>query len=195
MYYFLAVSAAALGVSYAAVPLYQVFCQVTGIGTGRAVADERTEHVVKMKRQTRRPIKVDFLATATTSINWDFTPTLNEMTVYPGETALAFFTAKNRTDRPITGIATYTVLPYEAALYFNKIQCFCFEEQRLNAQEEIDMPVFFYVDPEYLEDPRLEKVNTITLSYTFFEAKPGFELPMPKFAERLFSGQSAVEPA
>lgn len=61
--------------------------------------------------------------------------------MYPGETALAFFTAKNRTDRPITGIATYTVLPYEAALYFNKIQCFCFEEQRLNAQEEIDMPV------------------------------------------------------
>ena len=75
------------------------------------------------------------------------------------------------------GIATYTVQPFEAGLYLNKIQCFCFEEQRLNPQEEVDLPVFFYIDPEYTNDPRLESVDNIVLSYTFYEAKKGIKLP------------------
>ncbi|KAK3724981.1 hypothetical protein QZH41_017461 [Actinostola sp. cb2023] len=88
-----------------------------------------------------------------------------------GETALAFYTATNPTDQAVTGISTYNVVPFEAGQYFNKIQCFCFEEQRLNPREQVDMPVFFYIDPEFSEDPAMAKVDTIILSYTFFEAK------------------------
>ena len=88
------------------------------------------------------------------------------------------FQAKNPTDKPIDGISTYNVIPFEAGQYFNKIQCFCFEEQRLNPEEEVDMPVFFYIDPEFLEDPFLEGISTVYLSYTFFESKPGLQLPM-----------------
>lgn len=132
--------------------------------------------------------------------------------VVPGETALAFYRAKNPTDKPITGISTYNVVPFEAGQYFNKIQvvrqalgqaavcsrppasslmdsfslvslqCFCFEEQRLNPHEEVDMPVFFYIDPEFDEDPRMARVETITLSYTFFEAKEGQKLPLPGYS-------------
>jgi len=91
--------------------------------------------------------------------------------IYPGETALAFYRAENRTDRPIDGISTYNVIPFEAGQYFNKIQCFCFEEQRLNPGETVELPVFFYIDPEFAEDPRMEDVDKILLSYTFFEAK------------------------
>ena len=76
--------------------------------------------------------------------------------------------------------STYNVIPFEAGQYFNKIQCFCFEEQRLNPNEEVDMPVFFYIDPEFVEDPFLENVDTIFLSYTFFESKPGLQLPNMK---------------
>ncbi|NXT82692.1 COX11 protein, partial [Zapornia atra] len=101
--------------------------------------------------------------------------------VVPGETALAFYKAKNPTDKPIIGISTYNVIPFEAGQYFNKIQCFCFEEQWLNPQEEVDMPVFFYIDPEFVEDPKMAKVDLITLSYTFFEAKEGQKLPLPGF--------------
>ncbi|CAG2109002.1 unnamed protein product [Medioppia subpectinata] len=105
-------------------------------------------------------------------------PTQPEIRCYPGETVLAFFTAKNPLDRPVDGIATYSVQPYEAGSYLNKIQCFCFEEQRLNPNELVDLPVFFYIDPEYADDPRLENINDIVLSYTFFEAKKeGFKLP------------------
>jgi hypothetical protein len=88
--------------------------------------------------------------------------------VVPGETALAFYTAFNPTDKPITGVSTYNISPMRAGLYFNKIQCFCFEEQRLRPHEEVDMPVFFYVDPAFLEDPAMDTVKSITLSYTFF---------------------------
>lgn len=90
------------------------------------------------------------------------------MQVVPGETALAFYTAHNPTDKPITGVSTYNITPMRAGLYFSKIQCFCFEEQRLRPHEEIDMPVFFYVDPAFLDDPAMANVKSLTLSYTFF---------------------------
>ena len=93
-------------------------------------------------------------------------------------TAYVTLQAKNPTEKPIDGISTYNVIPFEAGLYFNKIQCFCFEEQRLNPGEEVDMPVFFYIDPEFLEDPFLEDCDEILLSYTFFESKPGLQLPV-----------------
>jgi cytochrome c oxidase assembly protein subunit 11 len=108
---------------------------------------------------------------------WDFKPIQSEVKVAPGETVLAFYSAKNPLPVPVNGVATYSVMPFEAGLYFNKIQCFCFEEQRLNPNEAVDMPVFFYIDPEYAEDPRLENVDSIVLSYTFFEAKEGFNVP------------------
>lgn len=104
-------------------------------------------------------------------MRWNFRPQQTAIRLVPGETALAFYTATNPTDEPITGISTYNVIPFEAGQYFNKIQCFCFEEQRLNPHEQVDMPVFFYIDPEFTEDPAMAKVDTITLSYTFFEAK------------------------
>jgi len=100
---------------------------------------------------------------------WKFKPQQQSVKVVPGETALAFYKATNPTKSAITGVATYNVFPPKAGLYFNKIQCFCFEEQRLRPGEEIDMPVFFFIDKEILTDASLDHVNNITLSYTFFK--------------------------
>lgn len=93
------------------------------------------------------------------------------MRVLPGETALAFYTATNTSQEDIIGVATYSVTPGQVAPYFSKIQCFCFEEQRLNAGETVDMPVFFYIDPEFARDSNMKGIETVTLSYTFFKAK------------------------
>lgn len=90
------------------------------------------------------------------------------MRVLPGETALAFFTARNTSTEDIIGVATYSVTPGQVAPYFSKIQCFCFEEQRLAAGEEVDMPVFFYIDPDFVNDPNMNGIEQVTLSYTFF---------------------------
>ena len=89
--------------------------------------------------------------------------------VTPGQSALAFYTAHNTSDKSVTGVSTYNVAPQQAGQYFNKIQCFCFEEQRLRPGEKIDMPVFFYVDPEFAQDPKMRGIRHLTLSYTFFQ--------------------------
>lgn len=99
---------------------------------------------------------------------WKFVPQQREVRVLPGETALAFYTATNRSDEDIIGVATYSVTPGQVAPYFSKIQCFCFEEQRLNKGETVDMPVFFYIDPSFVDDINMRGIDTITLSYTFF---------------------------
>ena len=99
---------------------------------------------------------------------WKFTPQQREVRVLPGETALAFYTATNKGPADIIGIATYSVTPGQVAPYFSKIQCFCFEEQKLNAGESVDMPVFFFIDPDFAKDPTMKNIDTITLSYTFF---------------------------
>ncbi|KAF2976617.1 hypothetical protein EK904_011418 [Melospiza melodia maxima] len=155
--YIAAAAVGMVGLSYAAVPLYRLYCQATGLG-GTAGTGGDPERIERMEPVRDRRIRV-----------------------VPGETALAFYKAKNPTDKPIIGISTYNVVPFEAGQYFNKIQCFCFEEQRLNPQEEVDMPVFFYIDPEFAEDPKMAKVDLITLSYTFFEAKEGQKLPLPGY--------------
>mmetsp|Transcript_21293 Transcript_21293/g.29863 ORF Transcript_21293/g.29863 Transcript_21293/m.29863 type:complete len:391 (+) Transcript_21293:168-1340(+) len=116
-----------------------------------------------------RLLTVRFDSTVSDVMPWSFVPTQLDVKVVPGETALSFFTATNHSDKAITGVATYNVHPPRAGLYFNKIQCFCFEEQRLLPGETVDMPVFFFVDPEYAEDPQLARVNNLTLSYTFFQ--------------------------
>jgi len=175
VYYLSSLGILTVGLSYAAVPLYKMFCQAFSYGgtLNHNVDDSKVE---KMKPVRNREIKIHFTADTSSSMQWNFKPLQKEIRVAPGETALAFYTAKNPLDKPITGISTYNVVPFEAGQYFNKIQCFCFEEQQLNSNEEVDMPVFFFIDPEFTSDPKMENINDITLSYMFFEAKPGMNI-------------------
>lgn len=179
--YIAAAGVGMIGLSYAAVPLYRLYCQASGLG-GTAVAGHDADQVETMTPVKDRVIKITFNADTHSSMQWNFRPQQTEIYVVPGETALAFYRARNPTDKAIIGISTYNVVPFEAGQYFNKIQCFCFEEQRLNPHEEVDMPVFFYIDPEFDVDPRMARVDTITLSYTFFEAKEGQNLPLPGYS-------------
>lgn len=172
-----------LGLTYAAVPLYRVFCQSFSYG-GTVSVNHDTAKVSTMTPVKDRILTIKFNADTAATMQWNFKPQQNSIKVLPGETALAFYTAKNPLDTPVIGVSTYNVVPYEVGQYFNKIQCFCFEEQQLNPHEEIDMPVFFYIDPDFAEDPRMENVNEITLSYTFFEAKEGIKLPIPNFMKK-----------
>lgn len=180
MTYVVSTAVVMVGAAYAGVPLYRMFCQSTGLG-GEIKKGHDTSKIETMTPVADRVIKIRFNADIASSMQWNFRPHQPEIKVLPGETALAFYRAKNPSDVPIVGISTYNVVPFEAGQYFNKIQCFCFEEQRLNPHEEVDMPVFFYIDPEFCEDPKMEKVDVITLSYTFFEAKEGMTLPFPKY--------------
>lgn len=146
-----------------------------------------------MEKVKDRVISIKFNADLAASMRWNFKPQQYEIKVAPGETALAFYTATNPTNRPVIGISTYNVIPFEAGQYFNKIQCFCFEEQMLNPNEEVDMPVFFFIDPEFAEDPKMEFVDEITLSYTFFEAKDAQKLlQLPGFGHGKPHGQVAI---
>ncbi|CAK9806690.1 Cytochrome c oxidase assembly protein COX11, mitochondrial [Anthophora plagiata] len=182
-YYWSGVGVLALGVTYAAVPLYKVFCQAYNYGGTLSVNHDNSK-VSSMVPVKEKLIKVRFNADIGATMQWNFKPQQNCIKVLPGETALAFYTAKNPLDIPVTGISTYNVVPYEAAQYFNKIQCFCFEEQQLNPHEEVDMPVFFYIDPSIMDDPKMEDVDEIVLSYTFFRAKEGIKIPLPSFLKK-----------
>lgn len=167
-YKLVAVVVFVFGLSYASVPLYKVFCQVTGFGgTTQRVTDLQKKIITPIANG--KLIKVDFTANVHSTMPWKFRPSQQSIKVVPGETALAFYTVTNPTAKPITGVATYNVFPPKAGLYFNKIQCFCFEEQRLGPHEEVDMPVFFFLDPELVDDPAMNNVTNITLSYTFFK--------------------------
>jgi len=225
----------ALGATYAAVPLYKIFCQTTGFGgttqrvqlsdwaekheerdsTGRGKVSQAlwdklidmsdvpreilgvgsapgssghgrgartwTDEEAAAKLASLRPCKdgklitVRFDSTVGDVLPWSFVPAQLDVKVVPGETALSFFTATNKSDRAITGVATYNVHPPKVGLYFNKIQCFCFEEQRLLPGETVDMPVFFFIDPEIMDDPQMRHVNSVTLSYTFFQTDMDYE--------------------
>lgn len=176
--YIVAATVLTLGLSYAAVPLYRMFCQATSYGGTVSSTRVTVENIKPVKT---RQIKVTFNADTGASMRWNFKPQQRSIKVFPGETALAFYTATNPTNRPVTGISTYNVTPFEAGQYFNKIQCFCFEEQQLNPHEQVDMPVFFYIDPEFTEDPGMEMVDNIILSYTFFESREGLKLPFKDY--------------
>ncbi|KAJ8766037.1 hypothetical protein K2173_020553 [Erythroxylum novogranatense] len=172
LFYLTGLVVAMVGSSYAAVPLYRRFCQATGYGgtvQRRESVEEKIARHAKEGTVATREIVVQFNADVADGMPWKFIPTQREVRVKPGESALAFYTAENRSSAPITGVSTYNVTPMKAAVYFNKIQCFCFEEQRLLPGEQIDMPVFFYIDPEFETDPRMEGINNIILSYTFFK--------------------------
>uniref|UniRef100_A0A7N0UY25 Cytochrome c oxidase assembly protein n=1 Tax=Kalanchoe fedtschenkoi TaxID=63787 RepID=A0A7N0UY25_KALFE len=170
--YLTALVFAMVGLTYAAVPMYRRFCQATGYGgtvQRRESVEEKIARHEKDGTVASREITVLFNADVADGMQWKFIPTQREVRVKPGESALAFYTAENRSSVPITGVSTYNVTPMRAAVYFNKIQCFCFEEQRLLPGEEVDMPVFFYIDPEFETDPRMDGINNIILSYTFFK--------------------------
>lgn len=198
--YATAVAVAVGGASYAAVPLYKAFCQATGYGGTTQQASEAAFRAVRPVPGAR-PVTVAFSADTAAAMPWTFRPQQGRVSVVPGETALAFYTAHNPTDRPVTGVSTYNITPMKAGLYFNKIQCFCFAEQRLRPHEEVDMPVFFYIDPAFADDPAMDNVKTITLSYTFFrvddhevlDASP--ELEAAARAHRAGVPPSAAAPA
>ncbi|CAO3421569.1 cytochrome c oxidase assembly protein [Azospirillum argentinense] len=154
-----------VGLAYASVPLYALFCQVTGFGGTTQRADAAPA------RQVDRVIKVRFNADVNQSLPWRFKPEQKELTVKLGEMGLAAYQAANRVDRPTVGTALYNVTPDKVGKYFNKIECFCFTEQVLEPGQSVDMPVAFFVDPALADDPAMEDVTTITLSYTFFRAK------------------------
>ncbi|KAF3781422.1 Cytochrome c oxidase assembly protein [Nymphaea thermarum] len=170
--YLFALVVAMVGSTYAAVPLYRKFCQATGYGgtvQRKETVEEKIARHAEEGTTTSRVLTVQFNADVADGMPWKFVPTQREVRVRPGESALAFYTAENLSSAPITGVSTYNVTPMKAAIYFNKIQCFCFEEQRLLPGEQIDMPVFFYIDPEFEEDPKMDGINNLILSYTFFK--------------------------
>jgi len=155
---------AMVGLTFASVPLYRMFCQVTGYGGTTQVATAVPEAV------SERRITVRFNADVNPKLPWKFQPIDHAVSLRVGEPGLAFFRAENLSDRPVTGTATFNVTPLKAGQYFDKTQCFCFDEQRLEAGESVEMGVSFFVDPAILDDRNLDDVSTITLSYTFFRS-------------------------
>ncbi len=151
-----------VGLSFASVPLYRLFCQVTGFG-----GTPNTEAVALPSEVSDTVVTVNFDANVNSDLPWAFKPVQRKVKVRLGQESLAHYTAANVSDQPVTGTATFSVTPYKAAPYFSKIACFCFNEQTLLPGQEVDMPVSFYVDPAILDDPGARDVKLITLSYTF----------------------------
>ena len=151
------------GLAWASVPFYDWFCRVTGFGGVTQVATVGSEDILD------QTITIRFDASIHTDMPWEFKPEVRQMELRIGETGLAFYEAYNPTNKPIAGSASYNVAPYQAGGFFNKIDCFCFEEQVLAAGERVMMPVTFYVDPEIVADRDGKYVHTITLSYTFYQ--------------------------
>lgn len=156
--------AAMVGLAFASVPLYRLFCQVTGFG-GTPL---RAEEVEPSLQATGKLISVRFDANTSSALPWEFKPEERVQRVAVGARDMAFYTAKNLGDKPVTGTATFNVTPAQAGQYFTKIQCFCFTEQTLKPGEEVRMPVVFFVDPKILDDPNARRISEITLSYTFY---------------------------
>jgi cytochrome c oxidase assembly protein subunit 11 len=161
---------AMLGLGYASVPLYRLFCQVTGFG-GTTMTATESDAARAASLATGETISIRFDASAAMGMPWTFRPSQATDTVTIGERDLATYIARNDSDQPITGMATFNVEPEQAGKYFNKVQCFCFTEQTLQPGQEVAMPVLYYVDPAMLDDPNMKGVEQITLSYTFHRAK------------------------
>lgn len=149
--------------AWASVPLYDLFCRVTGFGGTPGVADAGSDEILD------QTILVRFDASLARDMPWEFRPVEREMEIRIGETGLAFYEAHNPTNRPIAGTASFNVAPYSTGGYFSKIDCFCFEMQVLQPGESVMMPVSFFVDPEIINDSDAKHASHITLSYTFYE--------------------------
>ena len=153
-----------LGLSFAAVPLYRVFCAITGFGGTPQTGPEQSRSV------GTRTVIVRFNADTSPGLPWTFAPEQKQVTLRLGEDQVAFYVARNDADRPVTGIATYNVTPEKVGRYFHKTACFCFNEQTLAPHQDMQLPVSFWVDPAIATDPSTADVTTITLSYTFFHS-------------------------
>jgi cytochrome c oxidase assembly protein subunit 11 len=152
------------GLAYASVPLYRLFCEVTGFdGTPQRASAAPTEI-------SDRTIRVTFTADVAAGLGWKFRPLQHSLELKVGENKLAFYVAENLESTPVTGRATFNVSPEMYGPYFSKIECFCFTEQTLQPGQRVEMPVSFFIDPAVLDNPALNKLNDVTLSYTFFRS-------------------------
>ena len=153
-----------LALSYAAVPLYDIFCRVTGFGGTTQIASSAPG-------SSGHPnINIRFESNITDSLNWDFYSKTKTVKIPMGEEKTIYYFAKNLSEEPIVGTATFNVTPAKAGQYFMKIDCFCFVEQLLNPGESMNMPVTFFIDPDLYKDENVQEVNEITLSYTFMKS-------------------------
>ena len=159
----LGVVAVMASLSFAAVPLYDWFCRVTGYGGQTAEAEQSSDIILD------KVITVRFDSNIDRDLNWSFKPVARTVDLKIGETGLAFYEATNLSDKPLAGTASFNVAPFSTGSYFTKIACFCFEMQVLQPGETVQMPVTFYVDPEIVDDLEAKFVNEITLSYTFHQ--------------------------
>jgi cytochrome c oxidase assembly protein subunit 11 len=174
-----------LGMSYAAVPLYDMFCKMTGYGGTTQRVEQYSDRVLD------REITVRFDANVAGGLPWDFKPVARDVKLKIGETAQAHYTATNLFSVPANGRATFNVTPDMAGAYFNKVECFCFTDTTLKPGETLDMPVVFYVDPDIVDVPELKNITTITLSYTFFPIdveKPVAAAPREDATETITDG-------
>ena len=161
----LGMAAVMLGLAYAAVPLYRVFCRATGYGGTPQVAAAGT------KVRGARTLNVRFDANVAPGLPWRFEPETPEMSVRTGQTVTVFFKVRNLASRDTAANAQYNITPDIGGFYFNKIACFCFSEQHLGPDEAAELPVVFFLDPKLEQDPPMRNVDAMTLSYTFFAAK------------------------
>ena len=157
---------AMLGISFWSPTLYRLFCQATGFA-----GTPKTENVAHADRMAATEVTVRFDANVNSALPWRFMPEQREVRVKLGEEVLIHYSAANRSDKPVTGTATFNVVPEKAAPYFSKLECFCFTEQTLAPGQTVSMPVVFYVDPGLAEDPTTNDVTAITLSYTFYRSE------------------------
>ena len=165
----LAALAVMIGLVVASVPLYTLFCKVTGFGGTPRVA------TAAPGQAETATIQIRFDTNTAKGLPWRFVPNQNQMTIHLGEPNIATFTAENKGTETITGTAAFNVTPAKAGQYVNKIQCFCFSEQTLAAGQTAEMPVQFFIDPAIATDPNTSDVTTITLSYSFFRTPKGNE--------------------
>ncbi len=159
----LAAAGAMLGLSFASVPLYRLFCQITGYG-----GQPQIQAVpYQTPAENAREVTIRFDASTANGLNWEFAPATEPVRLKLGESVTATYRARNRDPRPVSGSATFNVTPHKAAFYLNKIGCFCFQKQTLAAGEAADMKVIFSVSPAIEQNPEMSDVQTLTLSYTF----------------------------
>lgn len=154
-----------VALAFASVPLYKIFCRVTGFGGTTQRAEQAATHTAD------RYIEIRFSTSVNSELPWEFRPNQRSVRLKVGETGMATFHAVNKGSTPIVGTAVYNVTPEKAGIYFDKIQCFCFTQQMLRPQESADLPVAFFVDPAIMKDRNLEEVEVITLSYTFYKSQ------------------------
>ena len=159
-----------VALGYASVPLYQIFCQVTGFGGTVQRVNEAQAAAVQVSNKV---VSVRFDANVNGALPWSFTPEQRVDRVTMGARDMAIYIAKNESSEPVVGTATFNVTPVQAGKYFHKVQCFCFTEQLLKPGQTMRMPVLYYVDPAILDDPDARDIKEITLSYTFYPSKDG----------------------